>query len=133
MLHFYDRATMAHALTLDLDPTLKALLRARIKGFSPDLIDYTEYLVVEPGDTEEDIVRHVGFSPMINPIDGARFGEPTWHPFCDWLCKHDGWYELIVTFGSAFAYILLIADQDGTLPILRSLCSGNETSWTVPD
>ena len=87
MLHFYDRATMAHALMLDLEPTLKALLRARIKGLSPNLLDYTEYLVVEPGDSEAEIVRHVGFSPLINPIDGARFGEAGFHPFWDYTLQ----------------------------------------------
>ena len=127
MLHFYDRATMAHALTLDLEPTLKALLHARIEGLKPDLIDYTEYLVIEPGDAEEDIMRHVGFSPLVNPIDGVRFGEPGWHPFHDWLGKHDGWCEMIVTFGGTFAYILLIADKHGILPCLRSLCMRNDT------
>ena len=30
-----------------------------------DLTDHTEFLVVEPGDTEADIVRHVGFSPLV--------------------------------------------------------------------
>lgn len=115
MLHFYDRATIAHALTLDLEPTLRRLLHKRIGALGDDLIDHTEFLVVQPGDTEADIVRHVGFSPMIEPIDGKRFEHEGFHPFWDWLADHGGWFEMIVTFGSTFAYVLFIADGQDEL------------------
>ena len=125
MLHLHDRATMARALKLDLNPQLRKLLAERIGGLATgdhDLTNWTEYLVVEPGDTEADIIRHVGFSPLIEPIDGARFGDSDFAPYWDWLCDHDGWYELIITFGSTFAYILLIRDADRVPPDLRALC-----------
>lgn len=122
MLHFYDRAGFARALTLDLDSQLKQLLTKRITALAEDLIDYTEYLIVQAGDTEEDIVRHIGLSPLIEPIEGKRYGEPGFQPHWDWLAKHDGWFELIFTFGSTFAYIVLVADQTGVMPELRELC-----------
>ena len=126
MLHLYDRATMAHALSLDLDPRLHDLLAERIAALATpngDLTDSTEYLIVEPGDTEADIARHVGFSPLIEPFDGIRFGEPGFHPGgWDRLVDHGGWFELVVTFGSTFAYVLLIQDADGVIPDLRQLC-----------
>lgn len=122
MLHLYDRATMAHALTLSLEPRLHRLLRARISALDEDLIDWTEYLVVQPGDTEGDIIRHVGFSPLVEPIDGIRFGDPAFEPRWDWLSNHSGWFELIFTFGSTFAYVLFVQDADGVEPSLRRLC-----------
>ena len=122
MLHLYDRATMAHALTLDLEPRLKSLLAARIGALTEELIDFTEYLVVEPGDAEEDIVRAIGMSPLIEPIDGARFGDPGFRPGWDWLADHGGWFEMIITFGSTFAYIIFIADAEGVPSDLLSLC-----------
>jgi hypothetical protein len=122
MLHIYDRATMANALTLDPDPGLHGLLTRKISALREELIDWTEYLIVQPGDTEDDIVRHVGFSPLVEPIDGARFGEAGFHPHWDWLVDHGGWFELVETFGSTFAYILLIQDAEGMLPELRALC-----------
>ncbi|MHA6723806.1 hypothetical protein [Sphingomonas sp. RS2018] len=122
MLHFYDRVTIAHALSLDLDPRLHKLLAVRIAALPGSLIDHTEYLVVEAGDTEADIVRHVGFSPLIEPIDGARFGEPGFHPFWDYLQDRNGWFEMIVTFGSTFAYVLLIQDAETRLPELLTMC-----------
>ncbi|MDH7973531.1 hypothetical protein QH494_15175 [Sphingomonas sp. AR_OL41] len=116
---------MARAFTLDLDPQLRVLLAARIAALVTvdyDLTDDTEYLIVDPGDTEADIIRHVGFSPLVEPIDGARFGSAGFHPFWDWLGGHAGWYEMIVTFGSAFAYVLFISDADGVDSDLLSMC-----------
>ncbi len=122
MLHFYDRATMARALTLDLEPELHRLLSDRIGALSEELKDHTEYLVVQPGDTESDILRHISLSPLIEPLHGARYEEPGFHPHWDYLASHDGWFEMIFTFGSAFAYILLIEDiEEGSAPLLR-LC-----------
>jgi hypothetical protein len=125
MLHLYDHSTMARALTLDLDPQLCALLTERIASLVTadyGLTDDTEYLIVEPGDTEADIARHVGFSPLVEPIDGGRFGGAGFSPFWDWLSDHDGWYEMIVTFGSTFAYVLFIRDAAGVPPDLLALC-----------
>lgn len=125
MVYLYDRATMARALTLDLDPQLRTLLAARIAAFVTvdyDLTDCTEYLIVEPGDTEADIIRHVGFSPLVEPIDGIRFGIAGFHPFWDWLGGHAGWYEMVVTFGSTFAYVLFIRDADGVNSDLLTMC-----------
>lgn len=122
MLHFYDRAGFARALTLELDPALHKLLAARIGALTDELLDYTEFLIVQPGDTEADIVRHIGLSPLIEPIEGKRYGEPGFQPHWDWLGAHDGWFELIFTFGSTFAYIVLVADQLSVMPELRELC-----------
>lgn len=122
MLHFYDRAGFLRALTLDLDPALRKLLAARIGALTEELLDYTEFLIVQPGDTDADIVRHIGLSPLVEPIDGKRFGEPGFHPHWDWLADHDGWYELLFTFGSAFAYLLLIEKSPHLNDDLRRLC-----------
>ena len=125
MIHLYDRATMARALTSNLDPRLETLLQQRIDALTIgpfDLTADTEFVIVQPGDTEDDIQRTVGFSPLVEPIDGIRFGDPGFHPFWDWLADHGGWFEMIVTFGSTFAYVLLIQDADDTQPELLSLC-----------
>jgi hypothetical protein len=121
MLHLYDRASFSRALSLDLDPRLHALLADRIGNLTEDLIDYTEYLVVEPGDTEAEIVRHIGLSPLIEPMDGIRFGEPGFRPHWDYLAVHDGWFELIFTFGSTFAYVVFVQDVEGVPAELRKM------------
>ena len=125
MMLLHDRATMAHALTLNLDPRLHRLLKTKMAALVTadfDLTDDTEFLIVQPGDSEADIIREVGFSPLVSPIDGARFGEAGFQPHWDWLGQHDGWFEMIVTFGSTFANILLIQDAESIQPDLISLC-----------
>lgn len=83
MLHLYDRATMAHALTLDLDPLLHRLLADKIGALGEELIDWTEYAVICVGDTEDDITSCIGLSPMVEPIDGSRWGSPAFSPHWD--------------------------------------------------
>jgi hypothetical protein len=108
MWHFYDRAGFARALTLDLKPSLKRLLAAHIGALTEDLKDRTEYLVLEPADGEEDVVRHIGLSPFVEPFDGIRWGEPGFWPHWDYLQRTDDHYVLTFTFGSAFAYVLIV-------------------------
>jgi hypothetical protein len=122
MMYFYDRASFARALTLDLDPRLHALLARRIGNLATELIDYTEYLVVERGDTEGDIIRYIGLSPLIEPMGGIRFGKPGFQPHWDYLAAHDGWFEFIFTFGSAFAYVLLVESRNSETDLLQRLC-----------
>lgn len=125
MITIYDRASIARVLTLDLDRHLHDILESRFASLASadgDLTDWTEFLIVQPGDTEQDIVREVGFSPMVEPIDGKRFGTRGFTPFWDHLTHHDGWFELTVSFGSTFAYVLFVQDMEGVLPELRQLC-----------
>jgi hypothetical protein len=125
MITIYDSASMAQVMTRALDPHLRAILERRFASLMTpygNLIDWTEFLIVEPGDSEDDIQREVGFSPLVEPIDGARFGSKGFHPFCDHLSDHDGWFELTISFGSTFAYVLFVQDADGVIPELRCLC-----------
>lgn len=118
MIHLYDRATISRALTLDLDPRLRELLTERITGLQSeygDLTDSTEFLIVEPDDMEADIVRHVGFSPLVDPIDRHRWPDPRFIPGWDMLADRGGWFEMTVTFGSTFAYVLLICSREDDL------------------
>ncbi|WP_206376911.1 hypothetical protein [Sphingomonas sp. G-3-2-10] len=125
MQHLYDRKTMTCALVSGLDPRLHNLLSKRIAALATeygDLTDWTEYLIVESGDTEEDIIRHIGFSPLVEPINGARFGSIGFEPHWDWLADSEGIFEMILTFGSTFAYVLLIHDTDGVPSELLTMC-----------
>jgi len=128
MLSFDDGASIAGALTLTLklEPRLAALIAARVANLATpygDLADLTHFLVVEPSDTEANIVHAVGFSPLTNPIDGVRFGDADFQPWWDCLQRHDGWFEMVVCVGdSGFAFVLFIADADGVDRRLRDLC-----------
>ena len=79
-------------------------------------------VIIQPGDTEADIILHLGQSPLVEPIDGARFGTPGFHPHWAWLSDHGGWFEMILTYGSTFANVLFIEDAEGVEPELLAMC-----------
>ena len=125
MLSFHDAAAIAAApTTASIDPALKQLIADRVHDWTAtDLLDLTHLLIVQPGDTEADLVEEVAFSPLVNPIDGRRFGSAGFAPAWDWLERHDGWFELIATVGdSGFAFVLFIQDAEGIEPELRHMC-----------
>ena len=125
MLSFYDAAAIAAApTTASIDPTLKQLLADRIHDWTAtDLLDLTHLLIVQSGDTEEGILEEVAFSPLVNPIDRRRFGSKEFVPHWDWLERHRGWFELIITVANdGYAFVLFIEDAEGVDPELRALC-----------
>jgi hypothetical protein len=125
MITIYDRASMAHVLTLPIDLELRRLLERRFEALiTPwsDLTDWTEWLILEPGDGEDAIVREVGFSPLVEPLEGARYGSEEFWPFWDHLCRENGHFVMTQSFGSTFAYILIIPDTECVLPELLNLC-----------
>lgn len=119
MMDFPSIEQLSNAIdTLPPSP-LKTLLAHRLADtIHCGLQDYTHLLVVEAGDTESDIVDAVGFSPLVSRLDGIRN-----QPDCDWLERHDGWWELLYTVGNdGFAYILLVEDAEGEPSALALLC-----------
>jgi hypothetical protein len=124
MLSLYHEASIEAALLQPLAPMLRKLIEKHLcLAKQGGLSELTHIVVVQPGDTEAAIAEEIGFSPLVNPIDGARFGTAEWTPYWAWLQRHPGWHEMIVTVGdSGFAFILLIEDAAGVLPELLRLC-----------
>ncbi len=121
----WDRASMARLLADDLDPQLRQLLERRFADMiTPygDLRDSTTWIVVEADTDEADLIEHLGFSPLVEPITGARFGGEGFQPYWDHLVDHGGWLELAISFGGSNASILLIKDAVSVLPELRAMC-----------
>ena len=105
-----------------LDKTLKGLLQDRLADtIQCGLQDYTHVLVVQGGDTEQQIVEAIGFSPLKTRIDN-RPNCPDW----DWIERHDGWWELLYTVGnSGFAYVVLVEDAEES-PLAQLCRAGGE-------
>jgi hypothetical protein len=125
MLSFHDAAAIAAApINASIDPVLQRLLADRVHDWAAtDLLDLTHLLIVQRGDTEEDILEEVAFSPFVNPLDGRRFGSKGFVPSWDWLEQHDGWFELIFTVANdGFAFVLFVEDSEAVNPELRDLC-----------
>ena len=124
MQSFDNAKAIARAPQLVTDPKLKNLLTDRGQDWTAlGLIDLTHVAIIEVGDTDESIIEALGFSPLINPLDGKRHGmEGFVLPF-DYLEDHGGWFELISTVGNdGFAFVLFVRDREGVDPDLLALC-----------
>ena len=126
MLSFDNAASIAASPAVVPNAHLSDLLAEAVQHWArTGLLGLTHLLLVEPGDSEEKIVEEVGFSPLVNPLDGVRFGSTAFTPFWDHLQDHGGWFELTVTVGdSGFAFVLFIQDAEGVAPELLALCRG---------
>jgi hypothetical protein len=117
MMNLPTIAELATAVYTTSREDLQQLLADRLADtIHCGLEDLTHVLVVEPGDSEEQIVEAIGFSPLVSRIDNVRSLLD-----CDWIEHHTGWWEMLYTVGnSGFAYILLVEDDPGNP--LAELC-----------
>lgn len=122
MLSIYDNDTLAVAQHSNIDPRLKELIVCRLgQAECNGLGQLTHILVIEADDTEQQIIDEIRCSPLANPLDGIRYGEPGFIPHWAWLQDSGAWFEMIVTVGdSGFAYIILIEKAAATSDILRT-------------
>jgi hypothetical protein len=125
MIIIHDSASAIRVLAGNLDPPIRAAVEAEVLFLTAsdhDLTDETDVLVVQQGDTEADIIRQAGFSPLVDPITGISFDQPGFGPAWDVLTLSGGVFRMVVTYGSTFGTILLVPDADGIEPTLLALC-----------
>lgn len=124
MLSIHDPATRQQVLRLDLEPTLRRHIEGHLnRAEASGLLDHTHVLVIESDDTELDIIRELGWSPLLNPLSEARFGTRGFEPYWTHLIDLGGWFELLHPIGdSGFAAILLIEDRESACPELQGMC-----------
>ncbi|MPT47878.1 MAG: hypothetical protein E2598_05560 [Sphingobium sp.] len=101
-MHIITQPADAEAIT---DPALLALVNERIP-----LLDLAPIVIVKADDTEADIINAIGFSPLVNRVDGIAYPSPEFVPSWDVIEQHQGWTELIyVTADDGSGVIMLIA------------------------
>ena len=125
MLSYNEAAAIAAAPTnAPVDAHLKKLLADRVHDWAAtELLELTHLLIVQAGDGEGEMLEAAGYSPLVNSLDGKRFGQKGFTPPFDWLQHHHGWFELIQTVSNdGFAFVIFVPDRDGIDPELRRLC-----------
>lgn len=127
MLSIRSTAAMTRALSLPLDPILRAVLLNRMSQLTDydhdDLSDLACFLIVQEGDTAAAVEAELGFSVLTNFVDGRRFGDPEFTPSFEWLEDHGGWFELVfVLTDDGFGWVLFVEDRAGVDPELLALC-----------
>ena len=123
MISIYNDASAGAALCQPLQPKLRTLIVERLAlAESAGLQNFTHILAVQPHDGEAEITAEIGFSPVVNPIDSRRYGQPGFVPYWPFLRDLGEWYELIQTIGSDYAVVLLIQKAVGVWPALLEMC-----------
>lgn len=114
MLSLPDAASIGAALHQPLDSDLHAILAERHEQITAQCLgELTHIVVIQAADTETQIVEAIGWSPLVQPIDGVRYGDSDFQPYWAWLRDLGGWYELIHPIGNdGFAFILLVERSD---------------------
>jgi hypothetical protein len=127
MISIHDGAAMQRALSGQLDPELQSILLTRLALLAEfadwDLGELAHFYIVEVGDNIEAIERELGFSPMVNFVDGARYPDPSFTPSWEHLVARGIWYDFVFALSdSGFGIILLVPERDGIEPALLELC-----------
>ena len=125
MLSLFDAPSLERALSIPIDGHLRQLLGQRVDHLNHldfDVRESTYFLVIDASCTIDDVTDELGWSPMINPLDGQHWGSPTFQPYHDYLRDHEGWFEMLVSAGNDAMFVLLIEDDDRGPADLLTLC-----------
>jgi hypothetical protein len=94
--------------------------------------DYNRHgymVVVEPGDTVEQLEQETGCGITRDLFDETRYGEADFAPSFEILEEHDVCYEMHFSLNDdGFGITLFILKEEGIPDDLRALC----TSYAVP-
>ncbi|HEX8580653.1 MAG TPA: hypothetical protein VF655_13800 [Allosphingosinicella sp.] len=126
MLSINDGPSLLRALSTPLDPRLRHLLSQRRDQLGGSITGHARFVVVQPNDTLTTVEQAFSFSPLQNPIDGSRFGDPDFTPAWEWIEDHGFCFEVVFIFDdSGFAHVLLVEKAEGVDPQLIALCQAH--------
>ena len=103
----------------DLD--ILKLIKLRHDQLGDEL--FGSVIIVEAGDTVEDIEKEIGFSILTNLFDDVRFPDPDVMPSCEALEDHGNFYEILFLFSDGDDAIEIFIPKVGVDPLLLSMCS----------
>ncbi|MEH6700312.1 hypothetical protein [Parasphingorhabdus sp.] len=122
-------STAIHStLNLLADNQLRSLLTEHLDQLTTawegiDLSDLTHFLIIQPGDTAADAEHELGWSLLVNPVDGARFGDPAFTPSWEWIEDHGGWFEAVyILSDDGFGISLFVQDHPETDANILAMC-----------
>ncbi|HZG45443.1 MAG TPA: hypothetical protein VEZ41_04140 [Allosphingosinicella sp.] len=123
MLSVTDGGSLARALSSSINNHLKNLLTTRFEQLGCDIKGQARFIVAQPADPLPVVHQALGFSPLRNPIDGSRFGDPEFTPAWEWMEDHGFCFELTFIFDdSGFAHVLIVEKAEGVDTELLTLC-----------
>ena len=110
------------------DPLIRRLVELRFSQITegePYECDRHGYMVVvEPGDTLEDLERVTGFALLEDAFGEFRYGDPDFTPAAEVIEEHGGvCYEIAYVLNDdGYAVALVVPKSDGVDPELLAMC-----------
>jgi hypothetical protein len=118
MIALRDSIAMREAITHSLPSPLGRIIEQRITTLAEyveiELGELVHFIVVEPGDQLAELEAELGFSPLVNLVDGSHFGDPAFAPPFEWLQDHGGWFELVYILSERWSSFLTIRASSST-------------------
>ena len=103
------------------DPDILKLVKLRHSQLGDEM--FGSLIIVEIGDTVEDIENEIGFCILTNLFDDVRFPDPDFAPCFEVLEDHGGCYEMLFIFGDGDDAIEIFIPKTGVDPLLLAMCS----------
>jgi len=117
------------------DTSLRQLIERRIQEISEccpwDADELGPMIVVEPGDTAEDLQAIMGFSILESIFDDSHFGDEEFAPSFEFAeIVGEDLYELVyVISDGGYGYDIFIPNLPGLDPVIRSFCQ----TYAIPN
>jgi hypothetical protein len=110
-----------------VQPDIKAFLRQRFQDIcEPEPYDPDEhgfFILVEAGDTSEQIELQTGYSLLKSLFSDTVYGDPEFTPDFEYLEDHVGFYEAVFIFtDSGFAVVMIVPKEAGIDGRILDLC-----------
>ncbi|MFZ2171441.1 MAG: hypothetical protein WAW61_17605, partial [Methylococcaceae bacterium] len=90
--------------------------------YDPD--EHGFFILVEPGDTSEQIEMATGYSLLKSLFSDTEYGDPDFSPDFEYLEDQGGFYEAVFIFtDSGFGVVIIIPKEEGIDGRILELCS----------
>ena len=103
------------------DPDILRLVKLRHSQLGDEM--FGSLIIVEIGDTVEDIEKEIGFSILTNLFDDVRYPDPDFMPSCEALEDHGNFYEMLILFSDGDEAIEIFIPKAGVDNELLAMCS----------
>ena len=126
-----------HQLAQVVQPEIKAFLRRRFHDIcDPEPYDPDEhgfFILVEPGDTSEQIESETGYSLLKSLFSDTAYSDPDFTPDFEYLEDQGSFYEAVYIFtDSGFAVVMIVPKEDGIDSRILELCNEFAISASTP-
>ena len=120
-------------LTQIAHPEIKTFLQQRFHDIcAPEPYDPDEhgfFILVQPGDTSEQIELETGYSMLKSMFTDTVYGDDDFMPDFEYLEDHGSFYEAVYIYtDSGFAVVLIVPKEEGIDGRILELCTEFATS-----